>query len=119
MTIGPYTVTRGAMVPFTFEATSPQIAVETEDLEVVVAEKTANSVEYIRAVIKEPIDNGMNISNYLKYGVRFKAIPFTVQDDYGTTWLVRFWDRRVKRRHLGGDLVELDLLFRIEVTQTP
>lgn len=113
--IGPYLVTKGALLPYEERGETDQDVDITSDGGVVVHERPFDT-EYIRAVIKCQLDEARVISGYLRNGVRYRAIPFTIVDGFGTSRLVRFWDRRVRSRHLGANRVELDLLFRQEVT---
>lgn len=117
MEIGPFVVSRGAMVPYNVDFRTPQIANEAMDGAIVVTEKPYNKTRFIRAVIKVPFAEGLQISTFLSSGVRFKAIPFIIKDGFGQTWNVRFWDKRVREKHLAGGPVLLDLLFRVEVDQ--
>ena len=114
LTIGPYVVTKGALLPYEERGETGQTADIDGDGGVVVHEQPFDT-EYIRAVIKCSVDEARAIGGYLRNGVRYRAIPFTLVDGFGTSCLVRFWDKRVRRKNLGGDRVSLDLLFRIEV----
>lgn len=112
--IGPYTLEKGALLPYEERSSTEQGHSVDGDGGVIVHEYPYDEF-YIRAVVKCSVTEANTIEGYLRNGVRYKAIPFQIEDGFGTTRLVRFWDDRVIKKHLGADRVELDLLFREEV----
>lgn len=113
--IGPYELEKGALVPYEEKGVTDQESDTDGDGGIVVHERPWD-VKFIRAVCRCTTDEARVIEGYLRHGVRYKAIPFEIVDGFGTTRLVRFWDDKVIKKHLGNDRVELDLLFREEVS---
>jgi len=117
MQIGSIVLARGAMKPYIVKQKTSQTVVETENGEITVTEKAHNKVRFIHVKAKEDRDIAERIANFLANGARFRAVPFSLIDDDGSTWTVRFWDDEVRTKQRGATLVELDLLFRVEVNQ--
>lgn len=112
--IGPYKLTKGALLPYDEKSSTTQKESIDGNGGVVVHERSYKE-KFIRAKCKCSVAEARTLEGYLTNGVRYKAIAFELVDGFGTTRLVRFWDKDVHRKHLGGDRVELDLLFREEV----
>ena len=113
--IGPFTVSRGALIPYneTFETDQTKMK-DGDGGAVVVSRPYVNTM--IRVTIKVPRDEARMIANYLAHNVKFAGLPLTLVDGLGTTRTVRFWDDKVNKKYLaGGSLVQMNLLFREEV----
>ena len=114
MQIGPYPVTRGAILPYSAKGSTKQKTSIDGDGGVVAHEVPFGEI-FFRAVIHCSHEEGRVIAGYLRNGVRYSAVPFTFVDGFGTSRLVRFWDNDVNENYISGTEVELDLLFREEV----
>ena len=115
MTIGPYVVSRGNLVPYDETVNTRQHRNEADDGTVGIIDDF--DVQMFKVKIRVPRAEALNIRGYLRTGVKFAAIPFTLVDDYGSSWQVRFWDRKVLMRTTrGNSLVEMVMTFREEVT---
>ena len=114
MQIGPFTVSRGTMIPYVEDDRTSQVRKVAGDGSITVVEQGFASELFFRAKIKVPRDEGTKIRDFL-LAKGYASETFTYIDGFGTSFTVRFWDRRVRRRNIGGSLVELDLLFRQEI----
>lgn len=113
MTIGPYVISRGNLLPYDENLATKQHRAEADDGAVGVIDDW--DVQTFRVKITVPRAEALNIRGYLRTGVRYAAIPFTLVDDFGTSWLVRLWDRNIKMRTKATNLVEMVMVFREEV----
>jgi len=112
--IGPYTISRGALTPYTEDEESDQIRQKDGDGGVVVTGVPYKD-SYFRALIRVQRNEAIAIGGYLANNCKFAALPLTLVDGNGITRLVRFWDKRIRKKYLAGGMVEMDLLFRAEV----
>lgn len=115
MIIGPFTVTRGTITPYTIDVLTPQKTRKAGDGSVTVAAKGYLREVFLRAKVKVGKDEADQIESFLTYGMDFATGTFNLTDGYGDVYVVRFWDKRVRKRASAANLVELDLLFRQEV----
>jgi hypothetical protein len=114
MQIGPYTITRGTMVPYQVDDETRQVKLEAEDGSVTVTEPAFNSVRFMRPKIKVPQAEAVEIANFL-LAVGYARDTFTYVDGFGTSHTVRYWDKKIRQRNIAGGLVEMDILLRREV----
>lgn len=114
MEIGPFTITRGTMIPYIEDERTSQVRKVAGDGSVTVVEQEFGEEQFFRAKIKVPRTEALQIRDYLK-AKRFAGETFTYKDGFGVSFTVRFWDRRVRRRNVAGGLTEMDLLFREEL----
>ena len=114
MEIGPFTLTRGSLTPYDEEGRTRQNVMEAEDGSIYVHDRTAT--KFIRCKVKLNRTEANAVAGYLENGARYAAEAFTLKDDFNIQWNVRFWGGRVKRRSIASNVVELDLMFRVEVT---
>ena len=115
LTIGPYTMAKGALLPYEERDTTRQRFDITGDGGVVTHD-VGYKEEFVRAIIKCPRDEGRAIAGFLTNGVRFRAMPFILVDGFGRSLTVRFWDKKLYKKYVQGAQVQMDLMFRIEVT---
>jgi hypothetical protein len=113
--IGPFELSRGTLVPYTEERATKQTTRIAADGSVTVVDKSYNRETFFRAKVRLPLDEAKRIVGFLSDGVGFARDTFTLEDGFGITHTVRFWDRKIKQRSISADLVELDLLFRREI----
>ena len=113
LTIGPYVIEKGALLPYDEYTDTDQTSDKDGDGGIVV-HRVPYREKFIRAVCKCSVDEARALEGFLTDGMQYKAITFVLVDGLGSERLVRFWDDRVRRKHLGGNRVELDLLFREE-----
>lgn len=114
MIIGPYTVSRGTLVPYEMYSQSQQARIELMDGAVCVAEDV--DAQFMKATFRVPLEEAMNIQGYLRNSVRYSAEAFTITDDFGASWSVRYWDSKIGATVIGGSITEMVCLFRVEVT---
>ena len=112
--IGPYTVSRGVTIPYERESQTDQSAAVDGDGGVVVTE-VAYSEQFIKAKITGSNEEIEAIRGFIESGVRFRAVPFYITDDWSVTHLVRYWGGKVKTSFVAPGIVEAVLLFREEV----
>jgi hypothetical protein len=112
--IGAYTIERGALIPYTDEATTNQ-GKQIDGNGGVVITETPYTERYIRAIIKVSTEQADYIDGFLTNGVRFAGEYFTLVDGFGVSRNVRFWDKKVKRKSIASGIVQMDLLFRLEI----
>jgi len=112
--IGPYTIARGEILPADRESTTPQEVVVAGDGSVHVSDSNYDE-HFIEMTLRDDITQLTNVVNYLRNGVRYRAIPFLVTDGFGTQYLVRYWDKKLRWKHPGAGLIELVLTLRVEV----
>lgn len=115
MKIGPYTVSRGSLIPYTVERRASQTRRKAADGSITVVEKPDRTERYFHTKIKVPRAEANKIADFLETGVGYARDTFTLVDGFGTSFTVRFWDGRVRERFVASNVVELDLLFRREV----
>lgn len=115
MKIGPFTLSRGSLTPYTEERTTRQTTRIAADGSVTVVDKIYKRETFFRMKTRIPKTEADTIVGFLSDGAGFARDPFTIQDAWGKTFTVRFWDRRIKKRVISSNLVELDLLFREEI----
>jgi hypothetical protein len=116
MKIGPFTLSRGQLLPARYEGTTPQGRIIAADGSPVIVEHPYAKEEFLRVKVKLPKIEADTIAGYLEDGVGFARETTTIEDGYGKTFVVRYWDKRVRRTVVASNVVELDLLFRKEVT---
>ena len=114
MKIGPYTVSRGTMLPYIEEDRRTATVRTAADGSIVVTEQAFSSEVYFRVKIKVPRGEARDIRGFLR-GVGYARDTFTYEDGFGVAHTVRFMDSKIRRRNIAGGLVELDLLLREEV----
>jgi hypothetical protein len=114
MEIGPFVLTNGSLIPYDEEGRSRQNVIEAEDGSIYVQDRTA--AKFIRARIKLNRTEANAVAGYLENGVRYAADAFTLKDDFNVQWNVRLWGGKVRRRSIASNVVEMDLMFRVEVT---
>lgn len=115
MKIGPYTVSRGAILPLTETTESEQTQTVMLDGSVAIFDDWDCELKKVR--IRVPRAEALNIRGFLRYGVRYAALPFEIQDDYGNTWWVRYWGgSKIDMETIVSNLVEMNLVFRVEVS---
>lgn len=114
MKIGPYTITRGSLTPYVAEGRTSQVTKVAGDGSVTVIEQLHDAEEFMRAKIRVPKAEAETIKAFLE-ALGFARDTTTIEDGFGTVFTVRFWDRRVRIRHVGNELGEMDLLFREEI----
>jgi len=112
--IGPYTVTRGATIPYKRKSQTDQNAEIDGDGGVVVTE-VPYSVRFIKAKIIGSNEEIEAIKGFIESGVRFRAVPFYITDDWNVTHLVRYWGGEVESDFIAPGICEAELLFRKEV----
>lgn len=115
MQIGPFTLSRGQIVPATTDYKTPQKTVLAYDGSVTVIDYGFPDEEFIRAKVRLPEDEADKIISFLRNGMGYARTAFSIVDGYGDTHVVRFWDRKIRKRVIASNVVELDLLFRKEV----
>ena len=114
MEIGPFTISRGTMIPYVAEFRTDQVRKKAADGSVTVVEQAfTEREEFFRAKVKIPRAEGEDLANFLD-AKGFARDTFTYKDGFGVSFTVRFWDRRIRKRYITGGLMELDLLFRKE-----
>ncbi len=115
ITVGPYTVSRGEILPHDREAQTAQSVDEAEDDSVYVSERL-NDVQFITARLRDNLTTIENVIYYIRNGVRYAAVPFWITDGFGRQWNVRYWGgKSIKWKYVGADLVEVNLKLRVEV----
>lgn len=113
--IGPYTVTRGALLPYSMSGVTTQSVDEALDGSVVVVD-APYVARIFEATIQVPVNEAEDILGFIVNGARFSAVPFVVVDGYGTARLVRWWGgREIEQRLIASGIVEMTLKFREEV----
>ena len=112
MTIGPYTITTGNLIPYSENVATNQIRQEAADYSTVIVDRP--QVRFLKGKFKVPRAEADDIERFLTWGVRFAATAFTVVDDFGTSWSVRYWDRVCKKKFVAADVVLMELTFRVE-----
>lgn len=112
--IGAYTVERGALIPYNDTAETRQVKQVDGDGKVIVTEYPFKE-RFIRTLIKVPKEQADCIDGFLTNGVRFAGSIFVLVDGFGISRNVRFWDKKVIRKSIASDTVQMDLLFREEV----
>lgn len=113
-TIGPYEVTRGEILPYRIDAKSPQAAVTTRSGAVYVAERPFQE-QFFSVKLSDSRALLMEVFDFIRYGCRFRAVPFTYIDGRGTSWLVRYWGRNDIRINDEGVQATMTLVLRKEV----
>jgi hypothetical protein len=113
MIIGPYTVSRGTLLPWEEEAATKQKWNEALDGSVGVVDDYA--VTFIKGHIIVPWPEAMDIKGFLENGMRFAATVFILEDSRGIQHSVRWWQKRVRAQERAVDQCKIDLLFRVEV----
>jgi hypothetical protein len=116
MIIGPFTLSRGALTPYTEERSTRQSTRTAADGSVTVVDQVYARETFFRAKVRLPKEEADTIVGYLTDGVGFARDTLSLTDAWGIVHTVRFWDRKIKKRVISANLVELDLLFREEVT---
>jgi len=114
MKIGPYTVTRGMIVPFDEYSNSEQTRLELSDGAVAISDDW--DTEFKKCTIKVSRGEALNIRGFLRRSARYSAEPFEIIDDYGTTWWVRYWDSKINMATAVSNIVEMVMVFRVEVS---
>jgi hypothetical protein len=112
--VGPYTLTRGAIIPFETEGQTDQVVNTDGDGGVIVTE-VPYSEQFLKAVIRGTVEEMEAVKGFIETGVRFSAVPFNIVDDWNTTWFVRFWGTKVTKKLIAPGLCEMELLFRKEI----
>jgi len=112
--IGPYTVTRGVTIPYERESQTDQVVSVDGDGGVVVTE-VPYAERYIKARITGSNEEIEAIKGFIETGVRFRAVPFNITDDWSVTHYVRYWGDKVKASFIAPGICEMELLFRKEV----
>ena len=115
MIIGPFTVSRGSIVPYTIEHRTPQKVRIAGDGSVTVVERAYTNARFFRVKIRVDKDEASSIASFLVSGVGYRRQTFSFTDGYGDVFTVRYWDDTVRERAVVSGVVELDLLFRREV----
>lgn len=113
-TIGPYVVTRGVSMPYETEGQTDQNVDIDGDGGCVVTE-VPYSEQFIKARIVGTTEEMEAIKGFLENGVRFRAVPFNITDDWNITHLVRYWDNKVNKKFIAPGICEMELLFRKEI----
>ena len=115
ITIGPYTITRGEILPMERESRTAQNVEESEDGSVYVVERDYDEM-FLKSRVKDSLSNIENLVYFLRNGVRYSAVPFFITDGFGRSWNVRYWGgRNIKWTMIGASLFEMNLVFRVEV----
>jgi len=114
MMIGPYTITRGAVLPYEEEFSSDQVIQKDGNGDVIVSgnDYTDSFLKVTISAEKELLDT---IANFLKNNNRFAALPFTLVDGFGVTKLVRLWDNKFKKVYQGNNFGTIEIIVREEV----
>ena len=116
MKIGPFTVTRGSILPYEIWVTTPQSVKKASDGSVTVVEKPYTRELYLKVKIKVDKDEADQIESFITYGASFRRQTWTFQDGYGVDFTVRYWDDEIRKRVIrASNIVELSLLLRVEV----
>ena len=115
MKIGPFTLSRGTLLPYTEERKTSQSTRVAPDGSVTVVDQIYTRETFFRAKVRIPKDEADVIVGYLTDGVGFARDTFSLEDGFGVTFTVRFWDRRLRKKTISSNLIELDLLFREEI----
>lgn len=114
MKLGPYTIL-GARYPYIEEHLTKQTYAEDGEGGVAVFESTWDA-QYFRVKFKvSGRGNANDIRGFLRNGIRYRAKTFTYVDDYGNTYLVRYWDKRVRMAQVAPGVYEFDVTMRREV----
>ena len=113
-TIGPYTITRGAIIPYETESQTDQSVNIDGDGGVVVTE-LPYSEQFMKVQIRGTVEEMEAVKGFIETGVRFSAVPFNVIDDWNTTHYVRFWGNKVTKKLIAPGICEMELLFRKEI----
>jgi len=115
ITIGPYTIQRGEILPMDRESQTDQSVEEAEDGAVYVVEKDFD-VMFLKASIKDSLNTVESLVYFLRNGVRYSAVPFFITDGFGRSWNVRYWGgKNIKWTMVGANLFSMSLVFRVEV----
>lgn len=79
-----------------------------------VIDQLFDSEQFFRVKIKVPKAEADNIRRFL-LALGFSRDATTIEDGFGTVFNVRFWDKRIREKHVAAALTEMDLLFREEI----
>lgn len=113
MKIGPYTVTRGQIIPFEEYSNSEQTRLVLSDGSAAVSDDF--DAEFKKVTIKVTRAEALNIRGFIRHAARYAAEAFEIYDDYGASWLVRYWDDRITMGTVASSTVEMVMIFRVEV----
>lgn len=59
-------------------------------------------------------DTAWNIKKFLLNGMRMRMRTFSITDDFGTTYLVRYWNNSFKKDFVAPDLWKIRVTLRRE-----
>jgi len=113
MTIGPFTLSRGRLIP-------AKGSIETASDPIVASDGSVGGADDLyqtrmwEARLKLPRAEAANLVAYIANGLRFWRETVEVTDS-GITRVMRYWSRKVSWEQRGGEIVELTLPFREEV----
>ena len=114
LVIGPYTISRGAILPLEAESETDQIVNVDGDGGVVVTETTYHE-QFLKMNIRGTLEEMEAIKGFIENGVRFRAVPFNVTDEWNNTYYVRFWNKKASWKLVAPGICEMDLLLRKEI----
>lgn len=114
MKIGPFIIPRGTEIPYELSAESPQRVNIAADGTVVVS-PVGWSTKFFKLKFTATHQLAENVLTYVENGVRLSATPFVYIDDYGKTWMVRYWGDSMKIKCIASDLYECTIVLRKEV----
>jgi hypothetical protein len=112
--IGPYTIIRAAIIPYETESQTGQVWDVDGDGGVVVTEQPYVE-RFMKVTIRGTNEEMEAVKGFIETGVRFKAVPFNVTDDWNTIHLVRYWGDKVTKKLIAPGICEMELLLRKEI----
>lgn len=114
VSIGPWSVTRGPILPHRRQSKTSQKVDKAEDGSVGVSDAHYDD-DILYVLIRADITTISDIYHWIKNGVRYSARAFQYTDENGVELTVRYWKNTVQYRIIGGDLAEMELPLRKEI----
>jgi hypothetical protein len=112
--IGPYTIVRGAIIPYEINSQSEQDA-EVDGAGGVVVSERPYAEQFMKAMILGTVEEIAAVRGFIENGVRFRAVPFNFVDDWNNTHLVRYWSGVATQKFIAPGICEMELLLRKEI----